>query len=194
MVLATSALAGGGPLGIDHMYSRSDTGIWSRNNQTALAVGSGILVLGDALWEGSDSRLGNTSWRSVDAMVLGAMAATAGKAIFQRQRPVDGNDPNAWFKSSNDKSFPSGKVTHIAAIVTPFIAEYQQDYPAIWALALLPVYDGIARMKSQAHWQTDVLAGLALGAGIGIYTHGRSDSIIVGLLPGGVSVGFRQSF
>jgi len=60
-------------------------------------------------------------------------------------------------------------VTHITAIVTPFIEEYGQDHPAIWALAALPLYDGLARMKSQAHWQSDVLAGMALGVGTGLY-------------------------
>ena len=42
--------------------------------------------------------------------------------------------------------------------------EYGHDNPAVYALELLPLYDAIARVKVQSHWQTDVLAGFALGA------------------------------
>ena len=55
-------------------------------------------------------------------------------------------------------------MAHITAIVTPFIAEYRRDQPLVWALAGLPAYVGVARMKSQAHWQTDILAAMALAA------------------------------
>ncbi|WP_309568808.1 hypothetical protein [Paraburkholderia sp. BL6669N2] len=49
-----------------------------------------------------------------------------------------------------------------ASFVTPFIVHYERRYPAVRALELLPLYDGIARMKSHAHWQTDVLGGWML--------------------------------
>lgn len=184
----------GGPLGIDHMPSRGDTGIWSRSNQRFLEFSSAAVVVGGALWEGSESRLGNTFWRSADAMVIGDLAAQGAKLVFRRERPLTSNDPNAWFKTSHDKSFPSGEVTHLAAIVTPFVAEYSQDYPAVWAMELLPVWDGVARLKSQAHWQSDVLAGMALGTAIGLYSAQRSGSWLVGVVPGGLTVGYRQSF
>ena len=153
-----------GLLGIDHRLNFDNAGIWSRSNQKTLEVGSAIVVLGGALWEGNDTRLGKTFWKSTESMLMGDALAQAGKLVFRRQRPIDGNDAGAWFQSStHNKSFPSGEVTHITAIVTPFIAEYGHDHPAIWALAALPLYDGMARMKSQAHWQSDVLAGMAIG-------------------------------
>lgn len=171
LVLIASSLTAhaDGPLGFDHRLNFDNSGIWSRNNQKTLEMGSAALVIGGALWEGNDTRLGQTFWKSTESMLMGDALAQAGKLVFRRQRPIDGNDPNAWFKSSSNKSFPSGEVTHITAIVTPFIAEYGQDHPAVWALAALPLYDGLARMKSQAHWQTDVLAGMALGIGTGLY-------------------------
>jgi undecaprenyl-diphosphatase len=85
------------------------------------------------------------------------------KAVFSRARPREGNDPNQWFKGRGHQSFPSGDVTFVSAAITPFVLEYGRDHPAVYALALLPAYDAIARMKSQAHWQTDVLAGFAVG-------------------------------
>ena len=46
-----------------------------------------------------------------------------------------------------------------AALVTPYVLEYGRDYPATYALLLLPLYVGAGRIKNQAHWQTDVVAG-----------------------------------
>ena len=159
-----------------------------------LEYASAAVVVGGALWEGNDTRLGKTFWKATDSMVMAGVASNGAKLVFRRQRPNTSNDPNAWFKSGADKSFPSGEVTHITAIVTPFIAEYAQDTPSVWALALLPVYDGIARMKSQAHWQSDVLAGAALGVATGLYANNRSESWLVNALPGGFSIGYKKSF
>ncbi len=192
--LPFSASAADGPLGIDKIVARSDTGIWGRSNQKLLQNSSTGLIIGAALWEGSQDRFGLTLWKSVDSMVVADVAAQLAKRAFRRQRPIDGNDPNAWFKSSRNQSFPSGEVTHITAIVTPLIAEYASDYPAVWLLGALPVYDGIARIKSQAHWQTDVLAGLALGTSIGLYSAQRSKSWTVSMMPGAVMMGFKKVF
>jgi len=63
------------------------------------------------------------------------------------------------FKGSCCQSFPSGEVTFQADFVTPLIVNYDEQQPWIWALEALPVYDAIARLKSQAHCQTDVIAG-----------------------------------
>ena len=184
-----------GFLGIDHRLNFDNSGIWSRKNQLGLELGSAAIVVGGALWEGNDTRLGQTFWRASESMVTAGALAQAGKLAFRRQRPIDGNDPNAWFQSSaHNKSFPSGEVTHITAIVTPFIAEYSHDNPAVWALAALPLYDGVARMKSQAHWQTDVLAGVALGVGAGLYAGNEKHNWLVQSLPGGLSIGYKKSF
>jgi undecaprenyl-diphosphatase len=188
-------LAGsGGFLGIDHPLPFDNAGIWSRDTQTAVEMGSaGLLVLG-ALYEGGDSKLGKTYWQAIDSMVSADLTATLAKSVFKRQRPIDGNNPNAFFNNPNDKSFPSGEVTHITAIVTPFILNYQNENPSIWGLAALPAYVGMARLKSQAHWQTDVLAGLALGSGMGYLASNRSNPWSLNVLPSGLSVGFKKSF
>jgi membrane-associated phospholipid phosphatase len=187
-------VSAGGPLLIDHRLSLDESGIWARRNQQAVQDLSALAVVGGALWEGNDTRLGRTFWKATDAMLLADGTAAVAKLAFRRVRPIDGNDPNAWFKSSHDQSFPSGEVTHISAIVTPFIVEYASEHPAVWGLAALPVYVGVARMKSQAHWQSDVLAGMALGGGIGYYMQTRESAWTASVLPRGMTIGFKRRF
>lgn len=183
-----------GFLGIDHRLPFDNSGIWSRDTQKTIEVGSaGLLVLG-AMYEGADSKLGRTYWQAIDAMVSADLSAAVAKSVFRRQRPIDGNNPNAFFNNPSDKSFPSGEVTHITAIVTPFILNYQNENPSIWALAALPAYVSVARLKSQAHWQTDVLAGLALGSGMGYLASERNNPWSLSVLPSGLSIGFKKNF
>jgi len=146
--------------------------------------------------EGSvnDSRLGRTCtyWQAVDASVLGAAAATVAKEVFTRARPAQTDDPNKWFQGSGHYSFPSGEVTFVSAAITAFVIEYAKDHPGIYALDTLPLYDGIARMESRAHWQTDVLAGFALGTAAGYYAHSRSSPFVLELLPHSFEVGLKR--
>lgn len=194
MFWSAHAHAGGGFLGIDHRWNSDDSGIWNRNVQHAVLYSSvGVVVIG-AVWEGGETRLGKTYWQSLDSTAIGSASAEALKHIFTRARPTQGNDPDAWFQGGSHYSFPSGEVTTVAAVITPFVFEYHEDYPAVYALELLPLYDGIARMKSQAHWQTDVLAGWALGTLTGWYAHSRDNPLILSVLPHGFMVGIKKSF
>jgi undecaprenyl-diphosphatase len=186
--------AGGGPLGIDHVLNYDNSGIWRRTNQTALID---LLIGGEivgAVWEGGETRLGKTFWQAIDSSAIGAISSEALKHIFTRSRPDQSNDPNLWFQGRGHYSFPSGEVTAVTAITTPFVFEYAHDYPAVYALLLLPAYDSVARMKVQAHWQTDVLAGVALGAATGYYAHTRESPIILGVLPHGFMAGLHKQW
>jgi undecaprenyl-diphosphatase len=65
----------------------------------------------------------------------------------------------------------------------------------VYALALLPAYDAVARVKVQGHWQSDVLVGAAVGVAWGVYAHHRKTPLIMGLLPGhGFMLGYSKSF
>lgn len=190
---ANSAHAAGGPLGIDSRLHYDNQGIWKRSNQKTL---EGLMIGGaiaGALWEGSDSRMGKTFWQSVDASIIGGAGYLVLNNTFRRQRPSQTDDPNQWFKSGGH-SFPSGEVTAVSSIVTPFVLEYRHDYPAVYALELLPLYDAEARMKTQGHWQTDVLAGWALGTAAGYYAHSRDQPFTVMALPHGLTVGWHKRF
>jgi undecaprenyl-diphosphatase len=188
------AIGAHGPLGIDHPMSKEDTGVWARPYQNALMYGSALVAAGGALWLGNDDPLGHVYWQSVDSMIIADVSAAVLKPIFGRSRPSQTDDPNQWFQGHGHNSFPSGEVAHIAGVVTPFILEYGPRYPAVYALELLPIYDGLARIKSKAHWTSDVLAGFALGTAAGYYSHSREVPITVKILPKGIAVGIQKSF
>jgi len=180
--------------GIDHLVEYDNSGVWKRSNQQALMY---TLIGGEiagALWLGGDDRLGNTFWRAIDSSALGAVSSEAMKHIFTRSRPDQSPDPNLWFQGGGHYSFPSGEVTAVTAIATPFVLEYGREHPAVYALELLPAYDAIARVKVHAHWQTDVVAGFALGSGTGYLAHARDSPVVLGVLPHGLTVALRKQF
>jgi undecaprenyl-diphosphatase len=82
----------------------------------------------------------------------------------------------------------------MASLVTPYVIEYGHDNAAVYALLLLPPYSGVTRVKNQAHWQTDVLAGWAVGGVSGWYAHSRNIPILIEILPHQFQVGFNKSF
>jgi len=178
--------------GIDHELAFDQSGIWSRDVQLALEYGVIATTVGGALWLGNDSELGHTFWQAADSTAISAVAAQGMKYAFGRQRPSAGKGPNQWF--SGGDSFPSGEVTLQASFVTPFIVNYWRRDPWVWALELLPAYDAVARMKSQAHWQTDVLAGWALGTAVGYLSTRWETPLFVQILPRGFTVGFSKRF
>jgi len=195
LLAAPPLRAGGGLLGLDHYVSKDDRGIWARRNQLLLidAMLAGESVV--ALWQGGDTRLGRTLWRSIDATVVGGVAAEGLKLAFTRARPSETTDPDRWFQGGGHASFPSGEVTVVSAIVTPLVLEYRHDHPVVYALELLPVYDAIARVKVHGHWQSDVLAGYALGSAAGYFMGRRTRTpVVLSLMPHSVYVGLRRSF
>jgi undecaprenyl-diphosphatase len=177
--------------GIDHPAA-DDSGIWGSGKQNVVRYGSIATTLGLALWEGGDTRLGRTSWQAVDSLALASVAAGVGKVVFGRQRPDQTSDPDQWFEGG--RSFPSGEVSQVAGIVTPYVLEYGRDNPWAYALELLPAYEAAARVKSGEHWQTDVLAGWALGTLTGYLAHRRESPFILQFMPHQIAVGYKKRF
>jgi undecaprenyl-diphosphatase len=147
-----------------------------------------------ALWEGGEDRLGKTYWQSVDAAATSGVAAYALKYVFSRERPSQTSDPGRWFTGHGNQSFPSGEVTTVTALITPFVLEYGSEHPAVYALELLPVYDAVARMKTWGHWQTDVIAGYALGFAGGYFVRKLKTPLVIRVMPKGIQVGIRKQF
>ncbi|MDP9015060.1 MAG: phosphatase PAP2 family protein [Pseudomonadota bacterium] len=180
--------------GFDHEWALDQRGIWGRNVQTGLEYGVVAVEVAGSLWFGNDDPLGHTFWQTIDASTMSGIGAAVLKRGFSRSRPSQGGDPNRWFKGRCCESFPSGEVTLQASFVTPFIVDYARGNPWVWSLEALPLYDALARLKSQAHWQTDVVAAWALGSAVGYWTTTRDTPFSVQILPRGLSVGFYKRF
>jgi membrane-associated phospholipid phosphatase len=179
---------------IDHMVSYDASGIWNPNVYRGIVGALTVGEVGGAIWEGSESRFGKTMWQGIDSEIIAGVSAEAGKYIFTRTRPAQVDNPCLWFQGKSNYSFPSGEAAVAAALVTPYAIEYARDYPATYALLLLPLYVGAARIKNQAHWQTDVLAGWTVGGLSGWYAHSRETPIMIELLPHGFQVGYKAQF
>ncbi len=113
-------------------------------------------------------------------------------SIYSRAhaRPA-GNNPCLWFQGGHNYSFPSGEAAVAAGLVTPYVLEYGPEYPLTYALLLVPLYVGAGRIKNQAHWQTDVIAGWAVGGLSGWYAHSRDVPIMIEILPHGFAIGLQ---
>jgi membrane-associated phospholipid phosphatase len=180
--------------GIDHPVNQDESGIWNPNVYRGLQLAMTVGQIGLALYEGGDTRLGNTAWRGIDSELITAVSTEGLKRVFRRARPEDNPDPNSWFTCHSNCSFPSGEAAEAASIVTPYMIEYGKDYPAVYLLGIVPLYVGIGRIKAQAHWQTDVVAGWALGGLVGWYAHERDQPLVLQLMPHGIFVGLKKSF
>lgn len=181
--------------GFDHRVAVDDNGIWSRTSENIVRYGAIAAEIGGALYFGGDDKLGRSFWESIDASLLSEATTEVAKRAFGRRRPSQTDDPNDWFNhGSCCRSFPSGEVALQASFVTPFIVNYAADHPWVWALEALPAYDAVARVKSGAHWQTDVLAGWALGTAFGYWSARRNSPFFLQVLPHGVTAGIQMRF
>lgn len=179
---------------IDHLDEREDTGIYARPHQKQVDAAALAAVVGLALSEGTDTRLGLASWRAIDAVLMTAGTTEVMKRVFGRPRPSQDPDPTAWFRGGNNRSFPSGEVAMVTAVAGSYILEYHEDVPQVWLLALLPAYMARARLASQAHWPTDVAAGAAVGLGYAWYARSRDTPLVLSVAGRSAFIGLRYRF
>lgn len=179
---------------LDRRLHYDNTGIWQRKRQLDFEYAVILGEVGGGLWFGGQSRIGKTFWRSIDASLYTAVTVQAMKYAFSRARPRQSASPDHWFQGNCCQSFPSGEVSFQASAVTPFIAEYHQQHPWVWALEALPAYDALARMKTHGHWQTDVLAAWAIGTAWGLYAHYEPKPLFLSIMPHGIMVGIHVNF
>jgi membrane-associated phospholipid phosphatase len=179
---------------VDHLVGYDASGAWNQNVSSGLVGALTVAQVAGAVWEGSETRFGKTMWQGIDSQIIAGVAATAGKYIFTRVRPNTANNPCLWFQGGSNYSFPSRETSVAAALVTPYVLEYAGEYPAAYALLLLPLYVGAGRIKNQEHWQTDVLAGWIVGGLSGWYAHSRDVPITIELLPRGFAIGYKRKF
>ncbi|HXZ52607.1 MAG TPA: phosphatase PAP2 family protein [Burkholderiales bacterium] len=179
---------------IDHRVAFDDSGIWNPNVYRGVVGALTLAQIGGAIYEGSETRFGKTMWQAMDSEIISAVTANVSKYAFTRVRPSNTDNPCLWFQGGSNYSFPSGEAATAAGLVTPYVLEYGSEHPAAYGLLLLPVYVGVGRVKNHAHWQSDVLAGWAIGGVSGWYAHSRDVPILVEVLPHGAAVGWHKEF
>ena len=140
------------------------------------------------------------TWAMVEAAGLGSVTAYGMKYIARREGPDQTSDPNEWFKSGG-KSFPSEHATAAFAVGTVLAESGNDDYR--WVRRLLGYGLGVAtsysRLKHNAHWLSDVVAGAALGAASArfamdrTYQSERTSGFMLVPVPGGAMLTYRTT-
>jgi hypothetical protein len=104
------------------------------------------------------------AWAMVEAAGLSTVTSYGLKYAAGRLRPDQTSDPNDWRKGGS--SFPSVHVTAAFAIGTVLAESGNDEYR--WARRFLGYgmagFTGYERLKHNAHWLSDTVAGAALGA------------------------------
>jgi undecaprenyl-diphosphatase len=176
---------------IDEKVKKDDSAFWKAHYDVPRY--SFIGALGIALSEGTETRLGKTSWQSVEAGVTSQIITGLLKDTTRRTRPGDTDDPDSWGKSGG-QSFPSGHVSGMTAIVTPYILEYKDTSAWTHILWLLPIYQMVGRVKANAHWQSDVIVGALVGYGSGYLAHNHDTPIFFHYTKDKKFIGLRYKF
>ncbi|HEX5602654.1 MAG TPA: phosphatase PAP2 family protein [Pyrinomonadaceae bacterium] len=114
-------------------------------------------------------RARETGLLSAEALVNSVIVGGALKEITQRARPMDGHERSEFFDGGS--SFPSGHSTQAWAVATVIAHEYK-DRPAVQIAAYgIASAVSVARFTGHKHYLSDVLAGSALGFGIGKFVY-----------------------
>jgi len=167
-------------------------GGWGEHYNVPRVAVPGLLLTG--LIMGNDSRLGNTVWKSIDSMLLGGIATEALKKTFGRVRPESSHEyENQWFQDGNN-SFPSGHVSSMSSIVSPFIYEYAEEEPLVHLLWLFPVHQALGRYNDKRHYASDVTVGFLLGALTGYIAHKQETPFMLKWTDKGVYAGLEFNF
>jgi len=125
----------------------------------------------------NDYRARETGLLSAEALINSMITEAALKGITQRARPLAGRERSEFFERGN--SFPSGHSTQAWAVAAVIASEYKHR-PAVQIAAYgIATAVSVARFTGHKHYISDVVAGSALGYGIGKFVfrahHRESD-------------------
>jgi len=136
----------------------------------------------------------------VEAAALSSMTAYALKYIVRREGPNDSSDPNEWFKGGGN-SFPSWHSSAAFAVGTVLAESGNDEYR--WLRRLfgygLGVVTSYERLKHNAHWISDTVAGAAIGGATANFTMHRryssEEQASLSIVPveGGAMLSYRVS-
>ncbi len=109
-----------------------------------------------------DRKLVRTSFEALESFVIAGAIANTLKTVTMRERPSVSDSPFSF--SWGNRSFPSGHVTVASAVSTVFAREYNCR-----AFYIIPALTAFARIRKNAHWLSDTIAGFTLGYVVGSY-------------------------
>jgi membrane-associated phospholipid phosphatase len=113
----------------------------------------------------NDYRMRETGLLSAEALINSTIAGATLKVISQRARPMAGVERSEFFDGGS--SFPSGHSTQAWAVAAVIASEYKHR-PAVQIAAYgIASAVSVARFTGHKHYLSDVVAGSALGYGIG---------------------------
>lgn len=138
-------------------------------------------------------------WAMAEAAALSGVTAYALKFAAGRQTPEQATDPNEWFKSGS--SFPSLHATEAFAIGTVLAESGNDEYRFLRRLLGYGVgaFTSYERLKHNAHWLSDTVAGAALGISSAHFAmdrrYGADDESHLALVPiaGGAMLTYKVS-
>lgn len=116
-----------------------------------------------------NARARETGLLSAEALLDSLIAGSALKGITQRARPLTGIERSEFFDGGN--SFPSGHSAQAWAVATIIANEYHHHRSIQIAAYGVASAVSAARFTGHKHYLSDVLAGSALGFGIGKYVY-----------------------
>ena len=138
-------------------------------------------------------------WAMIEAAGLSGVTAYALKFAAGRETPDQTTNPNQWEKSGS--SFPSLHSTAAFAVGTVLAESGNDEYR--WLRRLLGYGLGVAtsyeRLKHNAHWLSDTVAGAALGISSANFVmdrrYGTNEESHVALVPvpGGAMLTYRMT-
>lgn len=117
----------------------------------------------------NNARARETGLLSAEALVDSMLVGGALKVITQRGRPAAGRERSEFFDGGS--SFPSGHSTQAWAVATVIASEYHDRRSVQIAAFATATAVSVARFTEGKHYLSDVLAGSALGFGIGKYVY-----------------------
>lgn len=130
---------------------------------------SGILLSGGYL--SKDSKLINTGWTMLEAVLFTQLITNAMKFGFGRTRPYMQEGANRFSPVTINgehaiHSMPSGHTSRIFALTTVLASSYDSPWIRIPAYALASSV-ALQRLESNKHWLSDVVVGGTIGYLIG---------------------------
>jgi membrane-associated phospholipid phosphatase len=117
-----------------------------------------------------NARARETGVLGAEALIDGELVASALKLATQRPRPREDNGSGEFFEGG--RAFPSGHAVSSWALATVIAHEYGRRRPLVRFGAYgLATAVSLSRFTARKHFLGDVLAGSAIGYGVGRYVY-----------------------